>query len=51
MDKPGNERLVSLATMLLEGILRDKIYQHLHRHRLIRGSQHGFGMGNHIPQN
>ena len=47
-DHPGNYRPVSLTSVVgkvLERIIRDRIYKHLERNKLIRDSQHGFVKG------
>jgi len=47
-DNPGNYRPVSLTSVvgkLLERILRDRIYEYLEKHNLIRDSQQGFMRG------
>ena len=47
-DKPENYRPVSLTSIvgkLFESIVKDNIVEHLDRHSLIKGSQHGFTKG------
>ena len=47
-DHPGNYRPVSLTSVVgkvLERIIRDRIYDHLERNKLIGDSQHGFVRG------
>lgn len=48
LTETGNFRPISLTSIpgkLLESIVKDRIVEHLDRHRLIRNSQHGFRRG------
>ena len=49
--KPGNYRPVSLTSVvdkLLEGMIRDRIYNYLDRQGLIRDCQHGLCVVGHV---
>jgi hypothetical protein len=51
---PENYRPVSLTSVcckLLESVIKDKIMQHLKKHKLIRNSQHGFLPGRNCTTN
>jgi len=48
LSNPSNYRPVSLTVNLckvLESIMRDKIMEHIQKHKLIKESQHGFVKG------
>jgi Reverse transcriptase (RNA-dependent DNA polymerase) len=45
---PGNYRPVSITSVtcrLMESIIKDEVVKHLEKHKLVKGSQHGFTKG------